>query len=94
MIGGFQDKGVSAEAQAAWDSVHAGLEAHEQWPKGHTWTIDTCHSQVVAGTNYFFHVTSSNGDKKSVRVFVPLPHTNAPAQVSGVFDGHQAATCN
>ena len=88
MIGGFQDKGISEEARAAWASVVAGLDANANWTAGQTWEINAVQTQVVAGTNYFYHVTSNGGHKKSVKVFVPLPHTGSPAEVSGVADGH------
>ena len=61
MIGGFQNKGVTEEAQAAWNSVQASLEDNANWVKGETWNIDSVETQVVAGTNYFFHVTSTDG---------------------------------
>lgn len=94
MIGGFHQSEVNADTQAVWDSVQGSLEHHANWVQGQTWTIDSVSSQVVAGTNYWFHVTSNHGVKKSVRVFVPLPHTGAPAEVGTVVDGHTEATCN
>ena len=37
---------------------------------------------MVAGTNYFLHLTAGNGHKYSAVIYVPLPHTNAPAEVA------------
>ena len=91
MIGGFQDKGVTEEARAAWASVLPSLETNGNWVAGKTWEINSVQTQVVAGTNYLFAVTSNDGDKKTVKVFVPLPYTNAPAEVSEIHDGHQGA---
>jgi hypothetical protein len=45
----------------------------------HHWTsvhVDKAWTQVVAGTNYFFHLTTNDHKKVSVCIFVPLPHTH------------------
>ena len=88
MIGGFHNGEVNEDTRAVWNSVAPGLEANANWVGGQTWEINAVQSQVVAGTNYIFHVTSNDGHKKSVKVFVPLPYTGNPAEVSGVAEGH------
>ena len=48
-------------------------------------------SQVVAGTNKFYHLKANPGDKAiTVTIFVPLPHTNEPASVTECSQGHNA----
>jgi len=56
------------------------------------WTINCVHTQVVAGTYIHFHLTGDNGAKVSVLVFEPLPHTQQPATVEKVEEGHTEAS--
>lgn len=63
--------------------INAKLGAHYT-----SFTVDKVHSQVVAGTNYFFHLTANDGAKVSATIFVPLPHTNEPAQVTDAHQDH------
>ena len=60
---------------AASLSAKLGLE-------GDHFTVNNVWTQVVAGTNYFLHLTAGNGHKYSAVIYVPLPHTNAPAEVA------------
>jgi len=80
MIGGLQEIDVTAEHQ---EIVKVHLAAINS--KGHThhtsFHVDKAWSQVVAGTNYFFHLTSNDHHKYSVFIHLPLPHTNQPPQV-------------
>lgn len=104
MLGGFGAKlgvnvnlgvgvDISHEAKTAWENAQASLEHHENWAKGQaSWTIDSVQTQVVAGKNYWYHVTSDEGIKKSVLVHVPL-EAGAQVEVKAVVDGHTDATC-
>ena len=48
-------------------------------------------SQVVAGTNKFYHLKAAPGDKAiTVTIFCPLPHTNEAPSVSECSEGHGA----
>ena len=48
-------------------------------------------SQVVAGTNKFYHLKAAPGDKAiTVTIYCPLPHTNEPPSVSECSEGHCA----
>lgn len=79
MIGGFgQSVAVTQEHK---DLVSHNVAAINAKTGSHatSYTVNSVHSQVVAGTNYFFHLTDNEGHKYSVFVHVPLPHTNAPA---------------
>ena len=53
--------------------------------------IDKVFTQIVAGTYYHYHLTADNGDKLSVLIFEPLPHTNDQARVESVAHGHTEA---
>ena len=51
-------------------------------------------SQVVAGTNKFYHLKAAPGDKcLTVQIFCPLPHTNEAPEVKFCEDGHNALQC-
>jgi len=50
--------------------------------------VDNVWSQVVAGNNYFYHLTANDGTKITACIFEPLPHTNQPPQLSLVEIGH------
>ena len=43
--------------------------------------------QVVAGTNYFVKVKIGGGEYIFLRIFVALPHANAPPELSDVQFG-------
>ncbi len=90
MIGGFSESEVTQEHR---DLVHHNTEqiSSKLGVNAAQFTINSVWTQVVAGTNYFFHLTADNGDKFSVVIFVPLPHTNAPAEVSLAENGHTPA---
>lgn len=90
MIGGLSSTPVTQEHQ---DLVKANLASinSSSHANATSYHVDKAWVQVVAGTNYFFHVTDNNHKKWSVFVEVPLPHTNAPAKVTHVAAGHNAA---
>lgn len=56
-----------------------------------SYTVNKVWSQVVAGTMYFLHLTDDKGEKVSASIYVPLPHTNAPAEVKKAEKGHNQA---
>jgi hypothetical protein len=56
-----------------------------------SFTVNHVETQVVAGTNYTVQLTSNDGHPVTARIYVPLPHTNAPAEVSAAVAGHVAA---
>jgi hypothetical protein len=59
---------------------HASYEIEKVW------------RQVVAGTNNYFHLKSDNGKEYSVIIFVPLPHTQAPPEISFAEAGFSEAS--
>ncbi len=48
-------------------------------------------TQVVAGTNYLIEVAAGE-EIYHVKIYQPLPHTGAPAEVSSVSGPHAAGT--
>ena len=50
--------------------------------------VEKVESQVVAGTNYRFYL-NTGGNKLTAIVHQPLPHTNAPSEVSNAYLGHE-----
>lgn len=87
MLGGFHDAEVTAEhtnlATSQLANINAKLGKHFT-----SVTVDSVKTQVVAGTNYFFHLTTNDGHKISATVFVPLPHTNEAASVTDAHEDH------
>ncbi len=92
MIGGFGDASTTITEEHKdlvknnLAKINAKLGTHAT-----SFTINSVTTQVVAGTNYFFHLTSNDGKKYSALIYVPLPHTNAPAEVSKAEVGHTVA---
>lgn len=85
--GGYHSVEVTQEAKDLVAHNVAGINA--KLGAHHTsFTVDNVSSQVVAGTNYFFHLTADNGAKVSATIYVPLPHTNSPAEVTDAHDDH------
>ena len=74
MMGGFSQQQVDQEhrdlihGQTASINTKLGT-SHAAFSVDHVWT------QVVAGTNYFFHL-SAGDHHYSVCIYQPLPHTN------------------
>lgn len=89
MIGGFSETEVTQEHKDLVNGNVANINA-KLGANAENYTVDKAWTQVVAGTNYFFHL-SSGDQKSSVCIFVPLPHTNAPAEVALAENGHTQA---
>lgn len=50
--------------------------------------VDSVSTQVVAGTNYTYHLTANDGKKYTVHFFEPLPHTHEPTRITSAGPGH------
>ena len=89
MMGAPSDCEITADDHALVNSCAASINAK----CGHAHEglkIVKASSQVVAGTNKFYHLEDNQSAKLTVTIHVPLPHTNAPAEVQQVSEGHQA----
>ncbi len=78
MIGGFQEQAnvsndhkdlITANLAQINNLLHVNCASYQ---------VNKVHTQVVAGINYFFHLTGDNNEHYSVSIHVPLPNTNAP----------------
>jgi hypothetical protein len=87
LAGGYQSVGVSQHHK---DLVSKNIAKINTAVGGHatSYTIDKAWSQVVAGTNYHFNLTSNDNHKYTVTIYEPLPHTHSPAEVSSGSVGH------
>jgi hypothetical protein len=91
MIGGFHETPVTQEHQALVQKNLAGINNLLHGHHATSFHVDQAWTQVVAGTNYFFHLTSNSHKQYSVCIFVPLPHTNGADQVTLVEEGFTPA---
>lgn len=90
MIGGFSEQEITQDHIDIVNANCAKINEKGGWNAA-SWTINKVQSQVVAGVNYNFHLTADNGnDKCTVKLFVPLPHANAPTEVVEHSAGHNA----
>ena len=90
MIGGFSEQTVEDHHRNMINGLKASFET--QLGASHTsYHVDKVFTQVVAGTYYHFHLTADNGSQLSVLVFEPLLHTQQPATVERVEQGHTQA---
>lgn len=90
MIGGFSEQPVEEQHINMINGLKGSFEA--QLGASHaSYHVDKVFIQVVAGTYYHFHLTADNGAQISVLVFEPLPHTQQPATVEKVEQGHTQA---
>ena len=71
---GFREAAQTAAQASGWNGVFAEF------------TAVSVLSQVVAGTNFFVKV-KTGGDFAHLRIFQPLPHTGAPAELVAVRPG-------
>jgi len=55
-----------------------------------SYTVVKAKSQVVAGRNYHLHLNSNTGAPFTATIFVPLPGSNDPVQVTRGEAGHNA----
>jgi len=90
MIGGFSQQNVEDHHRDLINTLKPSFES-KLGATHSNWTIDAVFSQVVAGTYVHVHLTGDNGAQVSVLVFEPLPHTNQPATVELVENGHTEA---
>ena len=81
---------ISAEDTARVNGLVAQINAKLGGDHHYTsFTIQAHATQVVAGTNHFYHVTGEpNGHGHTITIYEPLPHTGLPAEVSEVSEGH------
>ena len=90
MVGGFKQEEVTEYIQELVNeqipNINAKLNASHS-----SWTINGVWTQIVAGKNYFLHLTSNNNTKISVCIFRPLPHTQQPPEVALLELGHTQA---
>lgn len=79
---------ITAEDIASVNSLTAQL--NEQLHAQHTsYKVIGKSSQVVAGTNHFFHLEGlPQGNIYTATIFEPLPHTGEPCCVTEVSHGH------
>ena len=86
MPGGFHQSEVSEESKGYLNANVAAIN-HKLGVHHDKYEIKEQWSQVVAGTNYFYHVHHGD-DKYSVLIHVPLPHTGEPAILSYAKPGY------
>ncbi len=91
MVGGFTHQEEITQEQKDLVASHLAQINAKHNSHATSFHVDAVFTQVVAGTNYFFHLTANDGSKLSVSVFVPLPHTNAPSELNIVEAGHTEA---
>lgn len=71
---------VTAEEVAHANNHRADAEA--QHGAFTVWEVRSVTSQVVAGTNLTFLIAVGREKDLTLRVFIPLPHTGNPTQMS------------
>lgn len=90
MVGGFKQEEVTAYIQELVNELTSNINTTINAPNS-TWAINGVWTQIVAGKNYFLHLTSNNNTKISVCIFRPLPHTQQPPEVALLELGHTQA---
>jgi hypothetical protein len=90
MIGGFSQQNVEDHHRNMISTLKPSFEA-KLGATHSNWVVHAVFTQVVAGTYIHFHLIGENDTKISVLVFEPLPHTNQPATVELVENGHTEA---
>ncbi len=88
VVGGFSPKEVDQEIKDLAAHNVAGINA-KAGTHFTSVTVDKAWTQVVSGTNYFLWLTGNDGTQAHARIYVPLPHTNAPAEVADAGTGHE-----
>lgn len=90
LCGAPQAGHVTAEDQARVNGLTAAINA-QAGTNHESFTVIAASTQVVAGTNHFYHLECHPGHSHlTVTIYEPLPHTGEPAQVSQVTVGHNA----
>lgn len=88
MMGGMQEHAVDAGIKDLVSHNVAAINSKTH-VNATSWTVNKAWTQVVAGTNYFLHLTSNDGKKASVVIYKPLG--NEAAQVTFGEANHTAA---
>jgi len=87
ICGGFNaESGLSEDEFAMVCSLQDQVVAQHGSAVTH-FTPVAVRKQVVAGTNYWVKVQVGEGNYIHVKIFKPLPHTGAPAEVKEVHSG-------
>ena len=90
MIGAPQDSEITQEDR---DLVNNNKAKINSCCNGNyeSFEIVKASSQVVAGTNKFYHLKAQPGDKQlTCQIYCPLPHTNEAPEVKFCEEGHNA----
>lgn len=87
MLGGVQGSVATAEDVALVNSLTAVINA--KLSHNHdSYDVVSVSTQIVAGTNKFYHLKGQPGNHDyTVTVYIPLPHTGQPAEVSEISCG-------
>jgi cystatin-A/B len=87
MCGGFNAESGLSEDEFAWVcSLQDQIVAQLGSAITH-FTPVACRKQVVAGTNFWVKIQVGEGNYIHVKIFRPLPHTGAPAEIKEVHPG-------
>ena len=90
MLGAPQDAEITQEDRDLVNNSKAKINACAN-ANYESFEIVKAASQVVAGTNKFYHLKAAPGDKNlTVQIYVPLPHTNEAPEVKFCEEGHNA----
>lgn len=86
MLGGYSPV-ENLDAVTTLVSQQAAAINGKLGSNGETFTVNAAQSQVVAGTNYWIHLTSSSGQQSTIRITVGL---DGAATVTDSQVGHAA----
>ncbi len=69
---------------------HLGAINHKKGTHYTSLTVNRAYSQVLAGTNWFLHVTTNDGTKLSVTIHKYFHMAHKSPKVVDVHEGHKA----
>jgi len=87
LCGGVKATGATVEDTALVNSLKAAINA-KVGNQHQSYEIVSVSSQVVAGTNKFYHLRAQPGNHEyTITVYIALPHTGLGPQVTEVSHG-------
>ena len=87
LCGGVQATGATAEDTALINSLNAAINA-KVGHKHDSYEIVSVSTQVVAGTNKFYHLRGQPGNHEhTITVYIALPHTGLGPEVTEISCG-------
>ena len=87
-FGGFARTMISPGVYAIWQTVIPSLALKGNMSSSRIWGIEDAYIQVTNGNNYWFNMSSIEGEKIYVKVHIPIGNNLSAFEIVSYGSGH------